>query len=264
MRYTYTIWIVSLETKIETLLKNNSSDKEQNWINSRTDFKVAFVAAPRFLSKSVVDVTSLYDNASGQVYWPLERLARLFFLLKLSDEDIEVLFDTSELNEAVALNSSLPFLNNPEKRVLRATDAVRSNIGNVFDALAFQNPFPAKYFSQLQWNQLVLKCIFNDKGIHQIWGLKERNNASLAKSISDFAHERWAAGRNVPAQVWRLVSDFVDDQILADLENLWNNGREEDKIAVALVAVESGKSERFSPQIREYVKTRIFSWSELE
>jgi hypothetical protein len=249
------------------LIERNSSDKEIEWVNSKisTAPVTLFVAAHRFVSKKQVLVNTLFEEqGSGDVYWPLDRLVRVYALQKLNSREIDLLFETSELNETVALYSSLSFLANPSQWLLRATDAVRSNIGNVFDALAFQNSFPSKYFSELQWNQLVLKCIFNDKGIHQIWGLKERNNAALAKSISDFAHERWAAGRNVPAQVWRLVSDFVDDQILTDLESLWNNGREEDKIAVALVAVESRKTERFSTQIKEYVKTRTFSWSELE
>lgn len=252
------------------LIKQNSSDKEIEWVNSRINTAPVslFVSAHRFFSKKQVLVNVLFEEQGivlmSDIYWPLDRLVRAYALQKLSNEEINLLFDTSELNEAVALYSSLPFLANSQHWLFRATDAVRSNIGNVFDALAFQNPFPAKYFSELQWNQLVLKCIFNDKGIHQIWGVNERSNEALAKSISDFAHERWAAGRNVPAQVWRLVSGFVNEQILADLENLWSNGREEDKIAVALVAVESGKSELFSSQIKEYVKTRTFSWSELE
>jgi hypothetical protein len=250
----------------ERLISNVASEEEMAWVRSRQDLKVAFVATPRFLPKKIVNVSDLYQNYTvpENVHWPLERLVRLFFLQKMNKEDIEILFDTSELNESVALYSSLPFLNDPEHWVFRATEAVRSNVGNIFDALAFQNPYPYQYFSEQQWNQLVLKCIFNDKGIHQIWGLKERSNANLALSLSDFAHERWAAGRKVPAQVWRLVSDFVDDRISADLEKLWTIGDEEDKIAVSLVAQESGKLSRLKIEMQEFNQSKPLSWSELE
>ena len=121
----------------------------------------------------------------------------------------------------------------------RATEAVRSNIGDVFNSFAFANPYPAAYFTESAWNQLVLKCIFNDKPIHLIQGIDERANQDLANMLSDFAHERWAAGRSVPAQVWRLVVNFTNERIFEDMEKLFLSNDTNNKIAATLVCSDS-------------------------
>ena len=127
----------------------------------------------------------------------------------------------------------------PEKWLHRATDAVRSNIGDVFNSFAFGNPYAAKYFSDLAWNQLVLKCIFNDKPIHLIQGIDRRANQALADMLSDFAHERWAAGRTVPAQVWRLVVNYLNERILEDMTTLFLSNDIHNKLAATLVCSHS-------------------------
>jgi hypothetical protein len=142
------------------------------------------------------------------------------------------------MQEAVALTRSLPYLPNPSTYLLRATDAVRSNMGPVFDAIAFGNTYPKDYFSEAAWNQLVLKCIFNDKAIHLIIGLDERSNQDLANTLSDFAHERWAADRRVPSQVWRLVPRFMNETLQADIEKLAQSENSRDVLAASLVKQE--------------------------
>jgi hypothetical protein len=142
------------------------------------------------------------------------------------------------MQEAVALTRSLPYLPNPSSFLLRATDAVRSNMGPVFDAIAFGNTYPKDYFNEAAWNQLVLKCIFNDKAIHQIIGLDERANQALADTLSDFAHERWSAGRRVPSQVWRLVPRFMNESLRSDIEKLALSKNPRDVVAASLVKQE--------------------------
>lgn len=136
--------------------------------------------------------------------WNLIRLARVWLLLQIPQDpkeecikNIETLFDTAELNELVALYSALPLLPYPWEWLSRATDAVRSNMGFVFDAISLLNPYPELYFPESAWNQLVLKTIFNGKPIHLIYGLDRRKNKELAISISDFIDERFAAGRKI-------------------------------------------------------------------
>jgi hypothetical protein len=153
----------------------------------------------------------------------------------LDEANLTALFETAEMQEAVALTRSLPYLPNPPSFLLRATDAVRSNMGPVFDAITFGNTYPKEYFNEAAWNQLVLKCIFNDKAIHQIIGLDERANQALADTLSDFAHERWSAGRRVPSQVWRLVPRFMNESLRSDIEKLALSENPRDVIAASLV-----------------------------
>lgn len=227
-----------------------ASSKELSWIEAKEkgnmqSLQTSFVITPRFISKNPVQSQETINGVSFE-NWTFDRLVRVYLLTKFdsSDKDtytkaIDTLFDTAENNEAVALISALPFLAFPDYWLLRATNAVRSNIGLVFDAIAFGNPFPKEHFSELAWNQLVLKCIFNEKPIHKIEGLKERENPELANSISYLAHERWAAGRTISAQAWRLVSRFLNDEMLEDIKHLFTSDNETDRIAAALVCSET-------------------------
>ncbi|GAB3506860.1 EboA domain-containing protein [Emticicia fontis] len=261
-------------------IQNQASAKEMSWIETKANgslksLQTAFVATPRFISKDIVQYLESINDVSFEG-WTLDRLVRVYFLTKFdsSNKDLYIialdnLFDTAENNEAIALISALPFLEYQDHWMLRATNAVRSNVGVIFDAIAFQNSFPKNHFSDLAWNQLVLKCIFNDKPINKIKGLNERANEELADSISNLAHERWSAGRVIPAQAWRLVSKFINDKILQDIKHLFSSTREDDKIAAALVCSETdfiaAKEELEKYQyLTEKVKNHTISWQMLE
>ncbi|MCP9762105.1 EboA domain-containing protein [Lacihabitans soyangensis] len=269
---------MDLKDNLFEIIKVNASQKEQDWIETKANgslqsMQTAFVATPRFISKTPVNSDITLRGISFET-WTLDRLVRAYFLVCLDNSDIEIyiktlntLFETAENNEAVALISSLALLENPESWLLRATDAVRTNIGVVFDAIAFDNPYAKTYFSELAWNQLVLKCIFNDKPIHKIQGLDERPNKELAISISNLAHERWAAGRTIPPQAWRLVTNFLDEIILEDIKKLFASTNDNDQLAAALVCKNSefplAKSELIK-HIELDEKAKNLSWSALE
>lgn len=222
-------------------IQSLASTTELVWITDKikTDSKglsLAFVMAPRQIAKTPVGIIPGWNWQNST----LDQLVRVYLLIHLAEKEdgksrIETLFDTAEMNELVALYRALPVLPTPEIWLHRATDAVRSNMGPVFDAIAFANPYPRAYFSELAWNQLVLKCIFNDKPIHLIEGLDERANQALADTLADFAHERWAAGRRVPSQVWRLIRNFQTDTKEQDLKRLQESSDPNDRIAAELI-----------------------------
>lgn len=241
------------------IIQENANEKELIWIDSKSTniqaLSMAFVATPRFIGKRIIQSELTNLNGLDIQSWTLDKLVRVYFLLLLensaqesADNQIETLFDTAEINESIALFSALPLFSHPEKWLHRATDAVRSNIGDVFNSFAFGNPYAVKYFSELAWNQLVLKCIFNDKPIHLIQGIDQRANQALADTLSDFAHERWAAGRTVPAQVWRLVVNFMNERILKDMETLFLSKDIHNKIAAALVCLSSVSGNELLPK----------------
>jgi len=217
---------------------------ESIWIDSKSkgnakELALAFVMTPRFISKTQVKSSNIIMEGWPWQDYTLEKIVRIYFLCLISEMDggdqLNLLFDTAEINEAVALHAALPALKNPTDFLLRATDAVRSNMGSVFESIAFENPYPSLYFSELAWNQMVLKCIFNDKAIHRIYGLEARANQALAGTLSDFAHERWAAGRRVPSQVWRLVPLFMNENLRGDIKKLEQSDNPRDILAAELV-----------------------------
>jgi hypothetical protein len=256
---------------------------EENGVAEPLELMTAFVATPRFLAKRTVKPTVQQTLELNEIMpgysvedWGIVRLSRVWLLSCLDTANkeeycrhLETLFDTAEMNEMVALYSALPLLEYPEKWLFRATDAVRSNMGVVFDAVALKNPYPTKHFTELAWNQLVLKAIFNDKPIHFIVGLEERVNENLAFTLSDFAHERWAAGRTVPAQVWRLVSKFLNEELLSDMEHLFRSKSLEDQQAAALTCHHSDYEPAKQllaqyPDLEKNVHHNQLTWTHLE
>lgn len=88
-----------------------------------------------------------------------------------------------------------------------AIDACRTNIVPVFEALACENPYPAAHFPDRNFNQVVLKAMFNSIALKRIVGLPSRLNAELSRMARDYAAERTAAGRTVPADINLAISE---------------------------------------------------------
>lgn len=92
-----------------------------------------------------------------------------------------------------------------------AIDACRTNIVPVFEALACENPYPAAHFPDRNFNQVVLKAMFNSIALKRIVGLRSRLNADLSRMARDYAAERSAAGRSVPADIHLAMHDAAEE-----------------------------------------------------
>ncbi|WP_128546061.1 EboA domain-containing protein [Larkinella soli] len=199
-------------------------------------FYRVFTAIPRFVGKQTLTV----DKESAQRLnalrsgfsvegWSVDRLARVWWLLQLPADDptayfstVENLFRAAEMNELVALYSALPVLAYPEHWRFLATEAVRSNIGPVQEAIMLHNPYPAEQLDEPAWNQFIMKAFFTDKPVEHILGFHERANEHLARIVTDYARERRAAGRTVHPQLWPLVKPFASEADRTELEHLFN------------------------------------------
>ena len=106
--------------------------------------------------------------------------------------------DASEQESWLRAVTLLP---SPAQFTPQVIDACRTNILPVFRAIAVGNPFPARHFPELNFNQMVLKALFNGVPLAGIVGLAARRNAELARMAGDYAAERRAAGRTVPDDI---------------------------------------------------------------
>ena len=75
-----------------------------------------------------------------------------------------------------------------------ASEAVRSNVVSVLEALACDNPFPAAHMPELAFNQMVMKAIFNGLPLARVRGLAERNGRGAAADGGRL-RQRAAGGR---------------------------------------------------------------------
>jgi len=267
-------------------------EKGKNWIDQKIvllrdsfsvqNFYIAFTAAPRFVGKQTLFIT-LSELAEAEALrkgfcienWTVDRATRVLFALYLPTKDAEnhvsilsKIFQTAEVNELVALYSALPLLPFPEKYIFQCTEGIRTNMSPVFEATALNNPFPAEFLDENAWNQLFLKAIFTGKKIYKIQGIKQRANATLAQICSDYAHERWAAGRKVTPELWMPIADFIDDKILEDLKKLRDSEDILQKQALVLVGLESSHARAKAlleglEDLKEKALRGEFSWKSI-
>jgi hypothetical protein len=222
------------------ILENSTEKSALDWLNlqaekihaegSPTKFFLAFSQASRYFKKLPIVLSEDQKQKASELVagfdpslWDLLQTARTILLLQFSQEKaawfkaINQLFETGDMHEQQALYSALPIMPFSEDLLPRAIDGCRTNMTVIFDAIALNNPFPANYFPEANWNQMVLKAVFMQRPLYRIQKLEERRNLPLANIASDFAHERWAAGRPVMAEIWRLVVPFLDEKFLLDL-----------------------------------------------
>lgn len=117
---------------------------------------------------------------------------------------------TADLGEHVALVKALFLAPRCEDAMHIAREGLRSNMRSVFAGITSRNPYPALYFDELAFNQMVVKCLFVDLPLREITGLDGRLNPTLRQILVDLAHERWAAERPVSGEMWRCVGPFAD------------------------------------------------------
>ena len=75
----------------------------------------------------------------------------------------------------------------------------------VFEAIACENPYPARWFPDSAFCQMVLKAIFVGTPIARIERVRERTTDELRRMARSFASERMAAGRPVPVDIYTLL-----------------------------------------------------------
>lgn len=75
-------------------------------------------------------------------------------------------------------------------------------------------PTPPGSFPELNFNQMVVKCLFNGVALHRIVGLEQRFSAELSRMADDYAAEREAAGRTVPVDLWLVQAPHATPEML--------------------------------------------------
>jgi hypothetical protein len=119
---------------------------------------------------------------------------------------VEELWRTGEVRERQALMKVLAHLPGPERFAALGAEAVRTHMLSVFEALACENPYPARHLPPLAFCQLVVKALQNGVSLARIVDLDRRRDAELGRMVEAFASERRAAGRPVPDDVSALLS----------------------------------------------------------
>lgn len=91
----------------------------------------------------------------------------------------------------------------PEIGLALVSDALRAN--DIRLVAAAMGEYAAAHLDQHSWRHGVLKCVFVGVPLDAVARWRERIDAELRRMVTDYAEERRAAGREVPADVHRLL-----------------------------------------------------------
>ena len=216
----------------EYCLKQIQDEKIKNWldqklnmIKSDQEFFISFALVnkkiPRDHLQPTLEQIKKFHRVNCEFTienWRLDQLCRLSLLMNyplLNLRKLTKLISVADTQEQITIYKSIFYLENASQYTPLVVDGIRTNIIDIFDAIALKNLYPTKYFSEDQWNQMVLKAIFMERPIYQIKDIDSRKNEKLAHILFDYARERWAASRHVTPELWRMIRGYLTkDQYL--------------------------------------------------
>lgn len=208
-------------TAVERVLADSLGPKR--WDGSQSPLLVAYATAPQhvgrdalFLSPSDLEALRAAAPGIGFERWTRDDAARALLLIEIRKRgrtgdafvsDALECFEQGDAREQQSWLRAIALWPEAKAFLPSAIDACRTNIIPVFEALACENPYPAAHFPDRNFNQMVLKAMFNAIGLARIVGLPSRLNAELSRMARDYAAERTAAGRTVPADLNLALHD---------------------------------------------------------
>jgi len=278
------------KTYLFQIIQKNAPEEHTAWLQSKiakiiadTSTKDLYLTYSLIASKFELDdsLTFAIDADELKTYLELQKanlqqIARIYLLASVLESNpdyfkdkvanIIQVADTSELETFLKFLVLLP---NAENYKFVAVDALRTNIATVFDAISVHNPYPALYFDDQQWNQMFLKAAFMDRDLTMFHSIDSKANKDLSRIISDYAHERWAAGRTINPDFWRPVSNYIEGVLVDDMQRLFKSENKIENKAAALCCYNSNKVEAQKmleqyPSLLQQLKENELTWDTLK
>lgn len=171
-----------------------------------------FPAVGRHCGRALLDTTDpdAADPDTALHGWTVDDAARALLLTRLPltgrrlADEVADLYRYGDAAEKRGVLRGLALLDVGDAALPVVHDALRTNDTRLVAAAL--GPYGAAHLAAPAYRQAVLKCVFMGVPLADVAGLPERRDAELARMLGDFARERVAAGRPVPADVW-LVTD---------------------------------------------------------
>jgi hypothetical protein len=217
---------LSPRDRLLEMIRPRVSEAAWHWLaQAREESATASLDALAVLyTKAAAKVgTSTLSGAAGEVpdsrqldieprfdRWTVADAARATLLLTIAERHADrdafveaalACYERGDSAEQLSWLKSTAILPLPDRFLLTIIDACRTSILPLFEAVACENPYPSRHFPDRNFNQLVLKALFNGVALSRIVGLAGRLNAELTRMAGDYADERRAAGRAVPSDI---------------------------------------------------------------
>lgn len=210
------------ELAADWIERSATSESVDAFCNAYTAAPKHVGRAPLALSESErVDLTASAPDLPCD-RWTVDDAARAVLLLSAAQRlDAEAFvhlaiecYERGDAREQQGWLRAISLLPQADRFTALAVDACRTNIVPLFEAIACENPYPAHHFPERQFNQLVLKALFNSIALARIVGLPTRVNPELSRMARDYAAERRAAARSVPSDIsMAMIDDGAGQEI---------------------------------------------------
>ncbi|OUT95242.1 MAG: hypothetical protein CBB92_11995 [Flammeovirgaceae bacterium TMED32] len=251
----------------------NWFDQKLNSIKTDQDFFITFALINKKIPRGQLQLNPGQIQNIQLKYpefnidnWTLDQLCRFSLLMYyplLRVQSITTLISVADTREQVTIYKSIPYLANASHFASIVVNGIRTNIIDVFDAIALNNPYPASNFSQDEWNQMVLKAIFMERPIYQIKYVDQRKNKKLAHILFDYARERWAASRRVTPELWRMMRGCLTEELFLEMRKQMVEGDEPSQQAMLKVIKESNLDVAQKWLNTQSIKTGNISWDQI-
>lgn len=168
----------------------------------------AFPAVGRRVGRGVLEPG---EDPESLHAWRLEDAGRAVLLAAPGERvagELHELYRYGDAAERRGILRSLYLLPLGPSAVPLVEDAVRTNDTRLIAAAL--GPYAFRYLDDASLSQAVLKCVFLGVPISPLMesGLEERIGPEMSRMLAGYAHERVAAGRDVPPEVWPVIERF--------------------------------------------------------
>jgi hypothetical protein len=175
-----------------------------------------FPMAGRKVGRAPLDPDADPDDVHATT---IDDAARTLLLQALGDRVLHELADLYRFGDAAerrGLLRALPYLPVGDGAMEILDDAIRTNDTRLVAAAL--GPYATEHLDDAAYDQAVLKCVFIGVPITPLDGLPQRATPETARMLAAFVHERVAAGRDIPAEVWDVIDRYPPVDELAAIE----------------------------------------------
>ena len=209
---------MSIKEQLLAVLRSRVEERASTWLGDaistaatgdRNQLLLAYTAASQRIGNAPLGAPS--SAASDGVVldaWTLEDAARAVLLLARAEsgrpdfaDDATSCYEEGDAREQQSWLRAVGVLPDSERFLLTVIDACRTSVQPIFESVACENPYPARFFPERNFNQMILKALFNGVALRRVIALERRLNPDLSRMAADYAAERRAAGRSVPDDI---------------------------------------------------------------
>ena len=264
----------------EYCLNELQDEKTKSWLDQKLhsiktdqDFFISFALINKKIPRDHLQLSPAQIQTIHLKYpefnienWTLDQLCRFSLLMYyslLSVKSLTKLISVADTREQISIFKSITYLENASHFTPIVVNGIRTNIVDIFDAIALKNPFAASYFSQDEWNQMILKAVFMERPIYQIKNIDQRKNEKLAHILFDYARERWAASRRVTPELWRMISGYITEKLFMEMIKKIAEGNAPDQKAMLKLIQESNLDAAQQWLSSQSIEIKPISWNQI-